>query len=145
MVEHVGEGPPCCLRFDLNETVHLLSASRRESKYRRVSLRCVGVSWACCWAVAGHKMHLVSLSVLCDRDILEVNLGVRWDDIAGLQDAKQVLQENCVLPLLMPDFFQGIRRPVKASVVVMLCYVTSPECSTRALAAPRVISTMQAV
>lgn len=47
------------------------------------------------------------------RDVLEANLGVRWDDIAGLQDAKQVLQENCVLPLLMPKFFQGIRRPVK--------------------------------
>jgi len=47
------------------------------------------------------------------RDVLEANLGVRWDDIAGLQDAKQVLQENCVLPLLMPNFFQGIRRPVK--------------------------------
>lgn len=38
-----------------------------------------------------------------------------WDDIAGLHDAKQVLQENCVLPLLMPQWFQGIRRPVKVS------------------------------
>ena len=47
---------------------------------------------------------------------------MRWDDIAGLQDAKQVLQENCVLPLLMPDFFQGIRRPVKASMLHVLCY-----------------------
>ena len=36
-----------------------------------------------------------------------------WDDIAGLDDAKRVLQENVILPLLMPDYFQGIRRPVK--------------------------------
>lgn len=49
------------------------------------------------------------------RDILDANLGVTWDDIAGLHDAKQVLQENCVLPLLMPQFFQGIRRPVKVT------------------------------
>lgn len=39
--------------------------------------------------------------------------GVRWDEIAGLQDAKRVLQEATVLPLIMPDFFTGIRRPVK--------------------------------
>ena len=53
---------------------------------------------------------------LCCRDILDANLGVRWDDIAGLKDAKQVLQENCVLPMLMPNFFQGIRRPVKVNI-----------------------------
>lgn len=49
----------------------------------------------------------------CLRDVLEANLGVRWEDIAGLKDAKAILHENCVLPLIMPHFFQGIRRPVK--------------------------------
>ncbi len=38
----------------------------------------------------------------------------RWDDIAGLLEAKRVLNEALVLPFLFPDYFQGIRRPVKA-------------------------------
>jgi hypothetical protein len=38
---------------------------------------------------------------------------VHWDDIAGLEEAKRVLEEAVVLPLLMPDYFQGIRRPWK--------------------------------
>ncbi len=47
------------------------------------------------------------------RDVVDKSPGVRWDDIAGLEEAKRLLQENVVLPLYMPDFFQGIRRPVK--------------------------------
>jgi katanin p60 ATPase-containing subunit A1 len=47
------------------------------------------------------------------RDVVDTSPGVRWSDIAGLAEAKRLLQENVVLPLYMPDFFQGIRRPVK--------------------------------
>ena len=35
------------------------------------------------------------------------------DDIADLVEAKKLLQEAVVLPLLIPDFFTGIRRPWK--------------------------------
>ena len=35
------------------------------------------------------------------------------DDIAELQDAKRLLEEAVVLPLWMPDYFKGIRRPWK--------------------------------
>lgn len=50
---------------------------------------------------------------LLRRDLLIRAPGVSWTDIAGLEEAKRVLQENVILPLLMPDYFQGIRRPVK--------------------------------
>ena len=36
---------------------------------------------------------------------------VSWDDIAGLETAKQTLQENAILPLVRPDLFTGLRRP----------------------------------
>lgn len=47
------------------------------------------------------------------RDMLDTSPGVTWDDIAGLAEAKRLLQENVILPLILPEYFQGIRRPVK--------------------------------
>ena len=38
------------------------------------------------------------------------------DDIAGLSEAKKLLEEAVVLPLWMPDYFKGIRRPWKVNV-----------------------------
>lgn len=45
--------------------------------------------------------------------------GRRWTDIAGLKEAKRVLEEATVLPMIMPEFFTGIRRPVKVCVRVV--------------------------
>lgn len=36
------------------------------------------------------------------------------DDIIGMHDVKQVLHEAVTLPLLVPEFFQGLRSPWKA-------------------------------
>ena len=41
---------------------------------------------------------------------------MRWDDIAGLGDAKDLLRENIALPLALPELFTGIRRPVKVQL-----------------------------
>ena len=38
---------------------------------------------------------------------------MKWGDIAGLGDAKELLRENIALPLALPELFTGIRRPVK--------------------------------
>jgi len=47
----------------------------------------------------------MDLVEMLERDILQKNLTVRWDDIADLEDAKNLLQEAVVLPMLMPQFF----------------------------------------
>ena len=46
-----------------------------------------------------------------ERDMVEKNPNVSFDDIADLDDAKMLLQEAVLLPILMPEFFKGIRRP----------------------------------
>jgi SpoVK/Ycf46/Vps4 family AAA+-type ATPase len=41
-----------------------------------------------------------------ERDIVEGKVNVRWESIAGLDEAKHLLQEAVVLPLWMPDYFK---------------------------------------
>ena len=54
---------------------------------------------------SGYEIHLVET---LERDILQKNPDVRWRDVIGLDDAKSVLQEAMVLPLVMPDYFKVI-------------------------------------
>ena len=42
---------------------------------------------------------------------LESLQNTSWDDIAGLEDVKQSLQESAILPLIRPDLFTGLRKP----------------------------------
>lgn len=44
-------------------------------------------------------------------EMLKLSPGISWDDIIGLDDAKQTLTEMVVLPSLRPDLFTGIRSP----------------------------------
>jgi len=50
---------------------------------------------------------------MLERDVLLKQPKVTFDDIADLDKAKETLQEAVLLPLLMPEFFTGIRRPWK--------------------------------
>ncbi|MFS7950538.1 putative microtubule-severing ATPase [Helianthus anomalus] len=43
---------------------------------------------------------------MLEMDVLEDTPGVRFDDVAGLSEAKRLLEEAVVLPLLMPEYFQ---------------------------------------
>ena len=46
----------------------------------------------------------------------ETLLFLQRDDIADLEEAKKLLREAVVLPMWMPDFFKGIRRPWKVRI-----------------------------
>jgi katanin p60 ATPase-containing subunit A1 len=50
---------------------------------------------------------------MIERDCVESETRVRWEDIAGLEQVKELLQEAVTLPLLIPNYFRGIRRPWK--------------------------------
>ncbi|KAJ1470552.1 katanin-like protein, partial [Baffinella frigidus] len=54
-----------------------------------------------------------ALCEFLERDIMMVNPGINFEAIAGLGEAKRLLKEAVVLPLYMPEYFQGIRRPWK--------------------------------
>ena len=41
------------------------------------------------------------------RDVVQRDLNVSFEDIAALDDAKRLLNEAIVLPILMPEFFTG--------------------------------------
>ncbi|OWR40650.1 katanin p60 ATPase-containing subunit A1-like isoform X1 [Danaus plexippus] len=83
----------------------------------------------------GYEVHLVET---LERDILQRNPDVRWKDVIGLDDAKSVLQEAMVLPLVMPDYFKGIRRPWKGVLLTgppgtgktLLARAVATECRT---------------
>lgn len=51
----------------------------------------------------GYEPHLVEM---LEKDILQRNPNVTWNKVAGLNEAKTILQEAMVLPMLMPDYFK---------------------------------------
>ena len=45
------------------------------------------------------------------NEIMEKDLKITWDDIAGLEFAKKTINEIIIWPMLRPDIFKGIRAP----------------------------------
>ncbi|KAF5398941.1 Katanin p60 ATPase-containing subunit A1 [Paragonimus heterotremus] len=84
---------------------------------------------------SGYDKDLVEM---LERDIVQRNPNVRWDDIAELDDAKRLLKEAVVLPMVLPNFFKGIRRPWKGVLMVgppgtgktLLAKAVATECGT---------------
>jgi len=75
---------------------------------------------------------------LIESDIIDHNVGISWDDVAELGDAKRLLKEAVVLPLIMPEVFTGIREPWKGVLLygppgtgkTLLAKAVASECQT---------------
>ena len=50
---------------------------------------------------------------MLEKEVVDTNPCVSFDDIAELDSAKNILKEAVLFPLLMPEYFKGIRRPWK--------------------------------
>eukprot|EP00118_Oscarella_pearsei_P012050 m.85612 g.85612 ORF g.85612 m.85612 type:complete len:482 (+) comp36452_c0_seq17:114-1559(+) len=61
-------------------------------------------------SVPGVDQRLVDL---LKGEIIDKSLSVRWTDIAGLQLAKESLQEMVILPAQRPELFTGLRSPAR--------------------------------
>lgn len=48
-----------------------------------------------------------------ERDIINNNPNVKFNDIAGHERAKDILEETVLFPLKMKKFFKDIRKPWK--------------------------------
>lgn len=48
---------------------------------------------------------------LIENEIMERQLNITWDDIAGLEPAKKIIHEIIIWPMLRPDIFTGLRAP----------------------------------
>ncbi|XP_008467836.1 katanin p60 ATPase-containing subunit A1-like [Diaphorina citri] len=51
-------------------------------------------------------------------EVLKAETNVKWADIAGLDDAKDLLYEAIVLPSIIPAYFDKLRRPWKGVLLV---------------------------
>lgn len=75
---------------------------------------------------------------LIEADMHVGKMPITWDNIAGLEEAKYLLEEAVVYPVLMPDYYQGIRRPWKGVLMygppgtgkTMLAKAVASECNT---------------
>nr|CAD1822719.1 unnamed protein product [Ananas comosus var. bracteatus] len=62
----------------------------------------------------GEDPEVTKLRSGLNSAIIREKPNVKWNDVAGLDSAKQALQEAVILPVKFPQFFTGKRKPWKA-------------------------------
>ena len=86
----------------------------------------------------GGSAELRDLAHVIQRDIYTSNPNVRWNDVAGLDEAKKLLKEAVIMPVKYPQFFHGLLEPWKGILLygppgtgkTMLAKAVATECGT---------------
>lgn len=84
---------------------HLPSSTSMSQQQQGVD----GRAATCAMLLSGAHDKAIIDTVL--RDVIKRDLEVTFDDIAALDTAKRLLNEAVVLPIIMPEFFTGLREP----------------------------------
>ena len=82
--------------------------------------------------------ELRELALGLQRDMIQENPNVKWDDIAELGGVKRVLKESLVMPLRFPHLFVGLLQPWKGVLLhgppgtgkTLLAKAVATECRT---------------
>uniref|UniRef100_A0A1D1Z4G9 microtubule-severing ATPase n=1 Tax=Anthurium amnicola TaxID=1678845 RepID=A0A1D1Z4G9_9ARAE len=64
---------------------------------------------------------------IINTSIIDRSPAVRWDDVAGLEKAKQSLLEMVILPTKRRDLFTGLRKPARGNGKTMLAKAVASE------------------
>lgn len=86
------------------------SVARRSASVPLCAQGGLGVAAGGANALVAEEMELATA---IERDIVVADLNVKFEDIGGLNDAKRAINEAVVLPLILPEFFTGLRQPWK--------------------------------
>lgn len=70
----------------------------------------------------GDDPEQVKLRAGLNSAIIRENPNVKWNDVAGLESAKQALQEAVILPVKFPQFFTGLFSSV-SSLLHLLAHI----------------------
>jgi spastin len=63
---------------------------------------------------------------MINTTIVDRSPSVKWDDVAGLNGAKQALLEMVILPAKRRDLFTGLRRPARGNISSLVSSLSSP-------------------
>lgn len=82
--------------------------------------------------------ELRELALSIQNEIININPGVSFTNIVGLDEAKRLLKEAVLMPLKYPHFFEGILEPWKGILLfgppgtgkTMLAKAVAAECRT---------------